>query len=473
MTRQQKKRSWTLRDLVDFEVLLEKAAHWRKAWLDGVGDRVKQAGTTSELERRRLGFRWMLEEIRRSENEETGHRVQSGAGLLAFLAWAIMLLLGIGVLRGLLMNFEYTNESGDLTRMRGYNIWILLGVTLGFQWLLIIGATLAYWLWRRWSGSLSVLQSLLQKLMRKSAGARVTGDVWKRLQTRVSGGQSVISWRLARILQAGGIGYNCGLLLGLFGCLWFFQIGFYWESTLPQFGRESLVNVTRILSFSIDGLSPAVSEIDQAKRGAVLIQPPENSLPQRNMIDLSWGFFFLYAIAVWGLLPRVMFWIGAWVMERRALAGLDFQEARHRSLWRDLTKVKRGDVVSGPADGVVLLDIGGLEMETDTLRPFLLQTLRVNPEARFSLGTLDAEGEKQAFEQAKAAAMGVVFLVEGWNLSPKQMQVYHEQIRHAIGPGHMIRYVVIGSEDEQKQWESFVDDMKDSETAVVGYHAAN
>jgi len=295
---QQKKRSWKLRDLVDFEVLQERAALWKKSWRDGIHDQLEKVEAISELQRRRLGFRMMLEEIRENQGQESGQHVESGARLLSFLFFSVMLLIGIGVLRGLLMDFEYRYADGELKQMRGYNIWILLGITLGLQWLMIIGGVLAYWLWRRWSGTMSILQTLLHRVIRKWGGDKLVGDVWRRLQTRVSGGRSVISWRLARILQAGGMGYNCGLLLGLFGCLWFFQIGFYWESTLPQFGRESLAEVTEILSFSIHDFKPAGTEIDQAKRGTELIQPLGNSMPQRNSIDLSWGFFFLFAIAV-------------------------------------------------------------------------------------------------------------------------------------------------------------------------------
>lgn len=468
-----KKQGWTLRDLVDFEVLLEKAALWKKAWRGGVREDLELAGTKSELERRRLGFRWMLEDAREIENEESGQRVDSGARMISFLMWLVMLLLGIGVVRGLMTDFEYHYENGEPKTISGYNIWIFLGVTLGLQWLLLIGATLAYWLGRRWSGHLSVLQILLQRLIKKWGGARMTGEIWNQLQARVSGGRSVISWRLARVLQVGGIGYNCGLLLGLFGCLWFFQIGFYWESTLPQFGRESMQKVTEVLAFSSNGIAPSAQEIDEVKRGASLIQLERTSFPRRDFLDLTWGIFLLFVIAAWGLLPRLLLWLSAWYMERRALAALDFQESRHRSLWRELTKVQRGELQSGATDGVVLLDIGGLEMETESLRPYLLQTLRVNPEARFSLATLDEKSEQIALEEAKSAAMGVVFLVEGWNLSPKQMQVYHWQVREAIGAGHMIRYVVIGSEEEQVQWETFVDHLKDSETALFRYNSAD
>ena len=473
MTRQQKRRGWKLRDLVDFEVLLEKAGLWKKSWRDGMREEVEGLGVDTELERRRFGFRMMLEQIRSDQHEEVGQHVESGARILSFLVWMIMLLLGVGVLSGLLMEFEYAYEDSEPVKMRGFNIWILLGVGLGMQWLVIVGGIVAYWLWRKWSGSLSILQIMLRYVLRKWGGEKLAGDTWQRLQSRVSGGRSVISWRLARILQVGGIGYNCGLLLGIFGSLWFFKVGFYWESTLPQFGRESLMGVTRFLSFFISDIGPSMTELDQAKRGAEVIERGMSSLPQRSAIDLSWGFFFLFAIAVWGLLPRLLMWFSAWWMERRALAGLDFQESRHRSLWRDLTKIQRGDIHTGTADDVVLLDIGGLEIDTESLRPFCLQKLRVNPEARFSLGTLNEQGEREALEKARSAAMGVIFLVEGWNLSPKQMQHYHQQVRDAIGQHHMIRYLVIGSEEEVAQWEAFVDSLKDSETAVTRYLTAS
>ena len=469
MTRQQKKRSWKLRDLVDFEVLLEKVALWKKSWRNGVQEDLLNTGAGTELERRRLGFRAMLEEVREDQNEESGQHVASGARLLSFLLWLVMLLVGVGVLRGLLMEFEYSYVGGEVTRMRGYNIWILLGVTLGLQWLMMIAATLVYWLWRRWSGSLSILQIILQRVLKKWGGEKLTGEIWSRLQARISGGRSVISWRLARILQAGGVGYNCGLLLGLFGCLWFFQIGFYWESTLPQFGRESLVKVTELLSFSLNDFWPGGEIIDQSRRGTELFQYGDSSLPQRNTIDIRWAFFFLFAITIWGLLPRLVMWAAAVWMERRVFATMDFQESRHRTLWRELTKIQRGVIQSTAADGAVLLDIGGLEIETEQLRPFLLQKLRVNPEGRFLLATLDEEVEKDAMEKAGAAAMGVVFLVESWNLSPKQMQVYHQKVRSAIGQERLINYLVLGSEDELKQWEHFVDGLKDSESAVYRY----
>jgi hypothetical protein len=131
--------------------------------------------------------------------------------------------------------------------------------------------------------------------------------------------------------------------------------------------------------------------------------------------------------------------------------------------------VRRGAITTTQADGVVVLDVGGIEMTNDDIRPYLLQELRVNPEKRYSLGTLDEAQGEAAKEAARTADSGVVFLVEGWNLSPKQMVTYHQEIRDAIGPQHMIRYVVIGNTEELRQWTAYVDQLRDSECEIHQY----
>jgi len=285
------------------------------------------------------------------------------------------------------------------------------------------------------------------------------------------------AWRLTRVLQSGGIGYNFGLLAGLFGCLWFLNVGFYWETSLPQFGEQSLLRVTQVLSAPVGGDLISASKVELTN---LEYHPPvvtsdnlaehPHSVTTRMQANLAWSFFFFFALFVWGLLPRVILWFAAWWMERQVLAGMEFQDARHRSLWRDVSRIERSVVSAPPADGVVILDIGGLEVKTESIRPYFLQVLRVNPENRFSLGTLDADGESLALQAAHDAALGVVFLVEGWNLSPKQMLVYHRKVRSAIGEDHMIRYLVLDANDEEmKQWTTYVDDLKDTESEVFRY----
>lgn len=448
--------NWSLADLVDLEVLQDRLSLWKKAWRGGVRDTLEKAKLSSEKERRRMGLRAMLDVVRDEEGEMSGQRVKSGARFAEWVVFGVMLLIGCGVVRGLLTSFTDHEQE-----VRGLNVWVFLMVTLGVQWLFLGASAVGFVFCKKGLGHLGVFQNLLSSAIGKLAGG-----------VRVRTGQLAWAWRLSRILQTGGVGYNLGLLAGLFGCLWFLQVSFFWETSLPQFGEDSLRRVTQVLSIPAGGEGVSRDEIRLTQLGDVSEPTDEdmmNSLSPRMRADLSWGVFFFLVLTVWGLCPRLLLWFGGWWMERRALAGLDFQDAQVRGLWREVTRVERGVVSSQPADGVVVLDLGGIEMETDAMRPYFLRVLRVNPEARFSLGTLDQEVEKKALTAAKNAAMGVVFVVEGWSLSPKQMTLYHQRVREAVGAEHLIRYVVLGSDEEMSQWSTFVDGLKDSETEVYRY----
>lgn len=125
-----------------------------------------------------------------------------------------------------------------------------------------------------------------------------------------------------------------------------------------------------------------------------------NSPPLRVRANLSWAWFFFLAIMVWGLLPRMAALFFSMWKERSLLTKLDFQDREHRQLWRELNQVERTVSMEGMGDGVVLCDIGGLEVSTESLCPFLLQILRVNPEERYSLSVLDAARSTQASSSA-------------------------------------------------------------------------
>ena len=80
-----------------------------------------------------------------------------------------------------------------------------------------------------------------------------------------------------------------------------------------------------------------------------------------------------------GMLPRTVISIWAGWKERRLLSALTFQAPQHRKLWRSLTRVRRGEEPKGPVDGALLITIGGAEPDHESLRPFLLRRLRMNP----------------------------------------------------------------------------------------------
>jgi len=473
-------RKWSLRDLVDFELLLgreEFGRKWKESWRGGVGEALAEevsAKKLSEKERRGLGFLWMTDELRREVKEDRGARVQRAFGLVEVLVFGLMVLVGVAVLRGFLTEFRYFMESGDEVKSvtaKGFHIWALLGVGVVLPLVMLLLGLMGYWLWRKWSGGLGMFRGMMAGLVKRVSGVDLDKQGWSRLLEQ-NAVKEVVTRRLGRILQFGGVGYALGMMAGLFGAMLFLEVGFFWETSLPQFGEKTLVKVTEGLE------TPLVDVLQGGDVGlAKLSKEPveEGVLEEKQELYVAWFSFFLLVIGLWVLLPpRFLLWLAAGFGESSTLKKMDFQEGRHRALWREVAKVERGEVKSSQADGVVLLDVGGVEMETETVRPFLLQELRVSPVARHSLGVIDEKKELAAIEAVRGSERGVVFLVEGWNLSPKQMVKHYERVKEALaekGSERKIRFVVIGGEEEYKEWVKFVDGLKDELVEVVFYEA--
>jgi hypothetical protein len=144
-----------------------------------------------------------------------------------------------------------------------------------------------------------------------------------------------------------------------------------------------------------------------------------------------------------------------------------------------LTAVRRGEVVEGPADGVLVLDFGGANPDREALRPFFLRRLRVNPVAWEALGVLEADREERARKALAEAPAGVVLLAEAWDLSVPALKSAVGSIRAATGPEARV-IVVIGNVDENRamgppkpgereQWERAVDALGDPALEIVSY----
>ncbi len=443
--------TWSLEELVDFEVAVQQSP----AVDAEVGRLIRselREGELSDLSKRRWGFKEWL----RSKKRGSGAKVVSVTRLGALALLIGTFLLGVGVIRGLV-----TEVKGE----GALNIWVMLAGTIGIQWVILIAGLMTFLLARYWIGGLGWVKEIVSSLVRRCAG-KVSPDTWKSLIQGKGRQPSALGWRLTRMLQVGGVGFNLGLIAGLFGLLWFTEINFYWESSLSQFGGDSLGKVTRFLAAAWGGEGLTDGQIVGLKDVS------------GETGDENWTAFFNFiflALLVWGLVPRLLLWLMAIWKERGVLKGLEFQDLEHRKLWRELSRVERAVSMEGMKDGVVLLDVGGLGLDVGELRPFLLQNLRVNPEKSFSVGVLDAGEEREAWEAMKAAPCGVVLLVEGWSLSPKQMVALIERIRKEAGGETVLRVLVLGdgvaapSEDDFGTWQEFIDGLRDPRLECVAY----
>lgn len=420
------------------------------------GLREKKFGR-DEAAKRRWG---LLQWLRKKRQREAGRQFVGVARFAGILLLVLMFLGGVGLIRGLVTDIRGTN-------LRGFNIWVMLAATLGVQWLFLIGSILGYFIMPKITGGLDWFRELMGVVLKKLSG-RMNSSVWRKLTDLRSGQKSAVAWRLGRILQLGGVGLNLGLLIGLFGVLWFLETHFFWESSLAQFGPQSLNVASNFLSLGISWFSPGIDVIEKSRLLTDSAYTPQSGLG-------IWKGFFLFAIFFWGLLPRVVFFLLTVRREQKVLSSLQLQDPAHRKLWREITRVERTVVIEGPSDGVVLLDVGGLNLDVSELRPFLLQTLRVNPEKSYSVGVLNEAKEKEAWEAMKKAPCGVVMLVEGWSLSPKQMKALVSRIREEAGEETVLRVLVLGDgveppeEEDFAQWQKFIDALRDPNLECIAY----
>ncbi len=407
---------------------------------------------------RRAGMRMWVDAVRK-DGESPGDVWAGGRFLVGGIVCVVMFLLGVGVVTGLL----------DRERM-GFHVPMFLGVTVGLQLLVMVGAALAWMVRGRFSKGLGFVSRGLGWLVGKLGGGKT--EWWRQLRLEGGRGWEALGWNLVRMTQAGAVMFSVGLMAGLLGCIWFLEVSFFWESTAPMWMGEKIFEVCRFLSAPWSRMFPGWAPTMEVIWGTRWINGAEVGFAE------NWYSFLFAAIFVWGLLPRVGLWAFAAFKERRALAGLDFQSKRHRELWREVMGTRRDDVDEAPLDGVLVLDVGGTSLKKESLRGFLLRRLRVNPGQWFEVGVWDEKGEEAAAETIRKAPAGVVLLAEGWALSPPRMVALHSQIRGLAGADTRVFFLVANveggepsevKEGEKGIWRDFVDGLADVAAEVFFY----
>ena len=449
---------WTLRDLVDFEVLSGREGEMSAADENRIRAAVKGL---QGAEARRVGMKAWLDERRKGGGEFPGEVWAGGRFLAGALVAVAMFLSGAGVMTGML----------DRDRMV-FHVPMVVGVSLGLPLLILLAGFLAFLFRGKFSKGLGFVPRVLGWIVGKLSGGNM--EWWKQL--RLEGGRAweALGWNLVRLTQVGAVMFSAGMMAGLLGCIWFLEVGFYWESTTPDWMAARLHEVCGFLAspwgWAWDDGVVSSSEIEQTRWSG------EGVLAGRMESAATWYPFLFAAIPFWGMLPRLLLWVFAVFSERRALAALDFQAKRHRELWRDSMGARRADLSEAPLDGVLVLDVGGTGLKESDLRGYLLRRLRVNPGEWFEVGVWDGKGEADAAESIRNAPAGVVLLAEGWALSPPRMAALHRQIRELAGAEIPIHFLVVnvGGEgkpvavktEEKSAWKDFADGLADPAVEV-------
>jgi hypothetical protein len=431
------RRRWALDELIDFEVALA-------AW-DGES---RAEGVKVEASRDATFRSWL------------GQTGRSGLGRLCLRA-AAWVTLAAG-LAGLAGGFGAAWACLD-PRREGIHVVLFLCLTLGLPWLLL-AAGLLLWGLRPGKGGLAGpwLKSWLVRIGGEKGREAMAGVEASPEATRALG------WRLAGIAQHAAGNFHLGAIVGLTAMIFFRRVGFYWETTTRRAMEESLETVVGFLSLPWRGQLPElVPAVAATRRAADWSGGGE-----------SWLGFLMMALLVWGYLPRLLLSLMAQVQAWRALRGPAFQSPRHRRLWRVLAGTRRGGEPEGPADGALVLDLGGVAVDREALRPYFLRQLRLNPVAWETLGVLDEGREASARTALAKAPAGVILLAEGWSLAPRQIEEALRRV-HEAATGRRVAVVVADfgrdgrprppKPGERAAWEAFFDAQRGQEAELSIY----
>lgn len=445
-----------MEELIDFEQVLADGGPPTDE------ERQEAARRISGLEglpARRAGLRSWLESRRGSDG--AGRRFGTALSLVATGLALLLFLTGVTSVLGL-----WERDRG------GINVTLFTAVLLGVQWLVLLGAALA-WLFRRRVGEgFSLVQGLTGRLAKRLAGERES-RWWGAMIAHGGPERSALMWRLARVVQAAGVAFNLGAIAALAGLVLFRNVGFFWETTTEGAMREGLERAVRLLSSPWAWLDPS------AAPGAGVIEATRWHHDKLHALPpgpAAWWKFLLWALAVWGAVPRLLLrWLCSW-NERRALDSLDFQARHHRELWRHLFPAIREEISNRPPDGALVIDIGGAGFSRDALRPHLLRHLRVNPTGWETTGVLDDRREAAARDALRNAPAAIVLLAEGWDLKPRQMEALLARVAQVRENRRVIVLVGNATEGggmrspapaELANWERFIDGLGGTELELA------
>jgi len=333
--------SLTIADLLDFEYLLSSDASGDDAALRTRDRAIFEQSIAPELaeatrsDRRFIFRRWLT--ARRSASGDTlpGAHFLAGWQTLLTLAALLGLALGVSLTAGLL------HYRGD----EPVNVAWFFAATVGVQWLLLLAA-LGWWLLRRTTGLLddfrplrAILSALLWAL---SAGLRrLPGEQRERFRAvlatishrrEIHG--SLAAWPLLIITQLFGVCFNLGVLATLLLQVALSDVAFGWQSTLRTSPEEAfqIVSVVATPWAALPNPHPTFDQVVASRFAySAGIQP----LSQTAMA--SWWPFLCYAVALYGLLARLLLLVWSATSLRRALRAIAFDHHGCNALLRRLT----------------------------------------------------------------------------------------------------------------------------------------
>lgn len=326
---------WSVSQLIDFEVALEKWDADDSAGGDAFKSKIALAPDASTPNRSAIFLAWLSEQSTPDGTSTAGKQFERGVKAVLWLAVLTGGLIGVGTTAGLL-----AHDSAQ-----PINAALFLAGTVGLQIGMLLVALVAV-IARAVGVDFSPLTSWMQALVRFSVGAlsRLHGEqsVEARVLLAKTGQLSgrlepFISLQVLQLTQAFVIAFNLGILGSmLLVYLPFVELRFGWQSTY-SFGADSVFQTLQAIAlpwrWMSDALAPSLPQVlaTQFARGQGAVTLDANAAH-------AWWPFLLCAVTVYGLLPRLLIAGLLQGLLRSRLRRIQFTHPAANKLWRKLQR---------------------------------------------------------------------------------------------------------------------------------------
>jgi hypothetical protein len=326
---------WSVTELIDFEVALEKWDTDDSADLDAFKRKIALTPSARSNNRSAVFLAWLKEQTSQDGAATAGKQFERGVRAVFWLAMLTGGLMGVGTTAGLL-----SHDSAQ-----PINAALFLAGTVGLQIGMILIALVAV-IARAVGVDFSALSSWMQALVRFSAGAlsRLNGE--QRADARfllAKSGQlsgrlgPFISLQVLQLTQALVVAFNLGILGSmLLIYLPFVELRFGWQSTY-SFGADSVFRALQAVAlpwrWMSESLAPSLPQVlaTQFVRGQGAFTLEANAAH-------AWWPFLLCAVVVYGLIPRLVIAALLQGVLRSRLRRIAFTHPAANKLWRELQR---------------------------------------------------------------------------------------------------------------------------------------
>ncbi len=306
-----------------------------------------QLGQADAIPPRLLVRKWL--DIRRLQYRQgKGHEGQVLPGAvwqeLTLVSRWLFLFVGLFVGTGLAGSFLIYSGTAPLNVSAYVALFVLVQ-------LLFLAVQLLLFLYRRLrripmeSSSLYTLlgrllikgvDGLRRKLQRKMTGrqrldlAALVGGIEQRKELA-----ALLIWPAFLLMQLFGVGFNVGVLGVTLAKVVFSDIAFGWQSSL-QLTAEAVAGLVKWIALPWSwAMANGYPSLEQIKGSQMVLK--EGILHLETIDLLSWWPFLCCAVAVYGLLPRLLLVGLSVVQQRRSLERLHFSTLRIKPLIQRMT----------------------------------------------------------------------------------------------------------------------------------------